>query len=216
MKRVLAVDIAFDLICPWCLIGLRNLQRALALLAAEAPAVDVQLHWHGVQLLPDVPPAGWPFEPFYVHRLGSVAAMRARQGVVKAAADVAGVRIDYARINVMPNTADAHRVFAYAARHASVAQRDALLERLLRGYFEDGDNLGDTEVLLAHVEACGLDRATLAAQLRGAAVPFTGTRMASGVPAFSFDGGIDLGGAQPPEVLLDAMREALQRTAVPV
>ncbi len=212
MKTILNLHVGFDFICPWCLIGKRHLQDALAQLRAERPEVEVQLHWLGVQLLPTVPPQGWPFEAFYRQRLGGEAAMRQRQAMVQRAADAAGARIDYSAIGVMPNTADAHRLLAWAGLHAGAAQRDDLLERLLRAYFEEGDDIGNPVVLLAHGEAAGLARAAMQAELRGAGTPYRSADVRagmSGVPFFSINGRLTLTGAQPPAALLAAMRDAL-------
>jgi predicted DsbA family dithiol-disulfide isomerase len=214
----LNIEVGFDFICPWCLIGKRHLQQALAQLRTERPDVTVRLRWQGVQLLPTVPPQGWPFEDFYRQRLGGEAAMRQRQAMVLRAADAAGVRIDYAAIGVMPNTADAHRLLAWAGRQGGqggedcTARRDDLLERLLRAYFEDGDDIGNPVVLLAHGEQAGFERAAMRAQLRGAGVPYRADSPGAGVggvPSFSINGGWPLTGAQPPEVLLDAMLKSL-------
>jgi predicted DsbA family dithiol-disulfide isomerase len=223
MTRTLHVEVGFDLICPWCLIGLRNLQQALARLRAEQPDAVVHVDWRGVQLLPQAPAAGWPFLEFYRHRLGGEAAVRQRQGQVLRAAEAAGVRIDYSAIEVMPNTADAHRLLAWAGRYGSVAQRDGLLERLLRAYFEDGEDLGNALVLLAHGEAAGFERAAMQAQMQGAGVPFQAGGIddgsnagSSGVPYFAVGARLMLSGAQPPDVLLDALREALDTDSVAI
>lgn len=219
MKRPLHIEVGFDFICPWCLIGLRNLQQAIVLLRAVAPEADVSVAWRGVQLLPDVPAAGWPFMEFYRRRLGGDAAVRARQAMVVAAAGAAGARIDYARIGVMPNTADAHRLLLHAAREGGSARRDALLERLFSAYFERGEDLADRAMLLEHAAACGIDGGQLADVLLGADVPFEGGGAASrtsGVPSFSINGKLALTGAQPPEVLLAALRQALEQSAGPV
>jgi predicted DsbA family dithiol-disulfide isomerase len=212
MSEVLDIEVGFDFICPWCLIGLRHLQRALRQFRATRPEVAVRLHWRGVQLLPQAPAAGWPFHEFYLRRLGGDAALRQRQAVVQRAAAAAGVQINYDAIAVMPNTADAHRLLAHAVRHGDAAQCEALLEGLLRGYFECGDDLGDREVLLAHGEAVGLGRAAMQAELRGADQPYHAGGVgngSSGVPFYSFRGQLPLTGAQPPEALLAAIREAL-------
>ncbi len=219
MNILLDIEVGFDFICPWCLIGLRNLQTALAMLKAEQPEVTVQLYWWGAQLLPDVPQAGWPFHEFYRRRLGGEAAMRQRQATVLRAAEAAGARIDYSVIDVMPNTADAHRLLAFAQRHGSAAQRDALLERLLRAYFEEGDDIGHPLVLLAHGEAAGFERAAMQAEMRGAQQPYHAGGIgngSSGVPFYSINGELALIGAQPPAALLAAMREALAAQAQPL
>jgi predicted DsbA family dithiol-disulfide isomerase len=214
VSAALRIEVGFDFICPWCLIGLRNLQTALASLRAEQPQVTVELQWRGAQLLPDVPQAGWPFHEFYRRRLGGEAAMRQRQAMVLRAAEAAGARIDYSIIDIMPNTADAHRLLAYAQRHGSEAQRDNLLERLLRAYFEEGDDIGHPLVLLAHGVAAGFEHAALQAELRGAEQPYHAGGSGSGsVPFYSINGELALTGAQPPATLLAAMREALAAQA---
>jgi len=217
MKRALQVDIGFDFICPWCLIGLRHLQAALRALRNLRPDVEVQLRWRGVQLLPQAPAQGWPFHEFYLRRLGGEAALRQRQGVVQSAAQAAGVQLNYGAIGVMPNTADAHRLLEFADRHGSAAQRDALLEGLFRGYFENGDDLGDSAVLLAHGAAVGFARSELRAVLQGADIPYAGSggSAAGGVPSYSIGGRLALSGAQPPDVMLAALLNALDRDAIP-
>jgi predicted DsbA family dithiol-disulfide isomerase len=218
MKQPLLIEIGFDFICPWCLIGLRHLQAALRTLHKLRPDVEAQLYWRGVQLLPLAPAQGWPFHEFYLRRLGGEAALRQRQGVVQAAAEAAGVQINYGAIGVMPNTADAHRLLEFAGRHGSAAQRDALLEGLFRGYFENGDDLGDRAVLLAHGAALGFEPGELQAVLQGADIPYAGgagSGAAGGVPSYSIGGRLALSGAQPPDVMLAALLNALDRDPIP-
>jgi predicted DsbA family dithiol-disulfide isomerase len=215
MKPALHIEVDFDFICPWCLIGLRKLQAAIAQWRAIAPEVAVEVDWRGVQLLSNVPQAGWPFLEFYRHRLGSDAAMRQRQAMVVTAAEAAGVRINYARIDVMPNTADAHRLLQLVARQGSSAQRDALLERLFLAYFERGENLADGIVLQQHAAACGIEPAQLDGVLCGAAVPFHsgGQDNGGGVPFYRINGVLAISGAVPPDALLAAFRQALGHPA---
>lgn len=213
MKRVLQIEVGFDVICPWCLIGMRNLQAAIARLRACAPEVALYVQWRGVQLLPNVPAAGWPFLEFYRQRLGGDTAVRRRQAQVIEAATAAGVRIDYQRIRDMPNTADAHRLLRHAASNGSAAQRDALLERLFTGYFQRGEDVGDPAVLLTHGLACGMERAEIAPLMLGAAVPFQADGAghgSGGVPYYIVNGKLVASGAQPPAVLLAAMLAALE------
>lgn len=213
MTRVLHIEVGFDVICPWCLIGMRNLQAAVARLRACAPEVAVHVRWRGVQLLPNVPDAGWPFMEFYRQRLGGDAAVRRRQAQVSEAAAAAGVHIDYQRLRNMPNTANAHRLLQHAAQHGSAAQRDALLERLFTGYFQRGEDVGDPAVLLTHGLACGMERADIAPLMLGAAAPFRAEgegNGSGGVPYYVVNGRLVASGAQPPEVLLAAMLAALE------
>src|ERR1700709_1906501 len=66
----LTVDAHFDFVCPWCLVGKRNLDAAVSRLASLRPEVSVKVRWHSHQLLPDTPVGGLPYQAFYVARLG--------------------------------------------------------------------------------------------------------------------------------------------------
>ncbi|WP_060484717.1 DsbA family protein [Pseudomonas sp. NBRC 111123] len=211
MKQTLSVEVLFDFICPWCLIGQRQLQAALLLLQREQPQIQVELQWRGVQLLPGLPANGLPFHAFYVQRLGSEQAVRERQAQVRAAASVVGEDIDFTRIRRMPNTANAHRLLQRASSLLGAAQLEAMLAQLLIAYFHQGRDLGDSRVLLAIAQSCGLEAAQVADCLRDDGSPFLdgAGRAGSAVPRFRFNEGRLIAGAQPAEVLLAAMLEAL-------
>ena len=216
MSRPLHIEVFFDFICPWCLIGKRQLDRALERLRAGRPDVEVSVAWHGVQLLPDLPAEGVPFAEFYRRRLGSEQAVRLRQAQVREVAGAAGLDIDFARIARMPNSADAHRLLQRAAAIGSAAQVEALLERLFAAYFHNGEDIGDPATLLLIAEACGFAPLDLVDCLRGDGSPFVGDAAgmaANGVPYFVFDRHLALSGAQSTEVLLGAMHAALARRA---
>ena len=213
MSRSLHIEVFFDFICPWCLIGKRQLEVALAQLRSEQPDVEVTLAWQGVQLLPHMPPQGEPFAEFYVKRLGSIEAVHMRQAQVQQAAAAVGERIDLGAIQKMPNTANAHRLLERAAEIGSPQQRDALLELLFAAYFRHGENLGCDDTLLDIAQACGFDRAAVAVCLLPDAQPFMGNSASgvSSVPYFHFNRERMIAGAQPAEVLLGAMCEVLLR-----
>ncbi|MGH8380761.1 DsbA family oxidoreductase [Pseudomonas sp.] len=216
MKQTLSIEVFFDFICPWCLIGQRHLQRALEQLRLEQPQVEVNLLWRGVQLLPDMARTGQPFEAFYRKRLGSEEAVHQRQAQVRAAADAAGVSIDFSRISRMPNTADAHRLLQRATALGEPQRAEALLAQLFAAYFQQGKDLGDPVTLLHIAQACGLSPAQVADCLRGDASPFIGANdyVGDGVPCFRFNQQQVVSGAQPADVLLYAMREALEQAAL--
>jgi predicted DsbA family dithiol-disulfide isomerase len=210
----LRIDVFFDFICPWCLIGKRQLERAQHLLRVQQPDVEITTVWHGVQLLPQLPAQGEPFAEFYRKRLGSPEVVAMRQAQVQQAAMDVGLAIDLSRITTMPNTADAHRLLERVSVLGNVALGDALLERLFAAYFQNGEDLGCRETLIAIARLCGVEADTVSDCLLGDASPFDGFPGATnGVPSFRFDNRLTVVGAQPAEALLDAMCEALLKSA---
>lgn len=212
MTSTLSIDVYFDLICPWCLIGSRHLSRALAEFGRAEPDVAVRVNWHGVQLIPQVPAQGWPFAEFYEQRLGGKEAVRQRQQQVQQAATQAGLAIDLSRIAVFPNTGRAHRLLEHMKRNGSAEQLDALIERLFAAYFMRGENIGDPAVLLQSARQCGFDADSLLAELSADAALLSqadAPTPAQGVPYFVFNRRIAIAGAHPPAALLAAMRKTL-------
>ena len=206
------------MICPWCYIGKRNLDVALARLAESHPDTKARVVWRSMQLLPETPEEGVNFRAFYEARLGSPAAVRARQTQVQAAAARAGVKIDFARIKVFPNTAMGHRLLDFARVFGDRPQQDALLESLFAAFFNEGRDIGDFETLMTLAEASELD--TRGARL-WAAEPYARgdavlPRLVSGVPLYEFNDQAAISGAQGPEILYDVMRAAIAENRVTV
>jgi predicted DsbA family dithiol-disulfide isomerase len=203
----------FDFVCPWCLIGLRHLRTAVAQFGALRPDVRIDVRWRSVQLLPDIPADGVPYEAFYVARLGSAEGVAARRAQVQQAAAGAGLRIAFDRIRTMPNTALAHAVFGHAVAHGTREQQDALVERLFMAWFLEGEDIGDAAVLERHAVECGLDREPLQVQLAAwrdrTRLPSAIGAAVSGVPAYAFDGVPTLSGAVPPAMIVQAMARHL-------
>lgn len=215
LRETLKIEVYFDFICPWCLIGKRQLDQALALLRAERPELQVELCWRGVQLLPYLPVGGEDFEAFYLRRLGGEQALRARQAQVRQAAASVGVTLDFTRIPRMPNTADAHRLWQRVSQLGSHAQQgaqlDALLESLFACHFQQGGDLGNAQTLLDLGAEAGFATEALVSSLQGDGSPFLGTAegaASQGVPSFVLGGRV-LSGAQPVERLLASLRQAI-------
>ena len=213
MSRRLNIDVFFDFICPWCLIGKRQLEHAQVQFRSRYPDVQIRTEWHGVQLLPQLPIEGEPFADFYRKRLGNADAMTMRQAQVQRAAGAVGLHIDLSRITTMPNTADAHRLFERVSVRGNATQREMLLERLFAAYFQKREDLGCRETLLAIARSCGVETDVVLDCLTGDATPFDGFPGApSGVPSFQFDRRMTVVGAQPAQALLGAMSEALKES----
>ncbi|MCY1379040.1 DSBA-like thioredoxin domain protein [compost metagenome] len=132
---------------------------------------------------------------------------------MREAAYHADVDLDLARIQTMPNTANAHRLLALATEQGSARQVDTLLEKLFVAYFQQGENLGDGELLLRLARQCGFDPRRLEGALFDDGRAFVGTdapQASQAVPSFVIDGRLSLAGAQPPWLMLAQFERALQ------
>lgn len=220
MNRALRIDVAFDFICPWCLIGKRHLDNALQQFAAANPDTDIRLHWTPFILLPDTPIKGLPYQSFYVQRLGSPEAVARRRAQVQEAGDSVGLQFDFDAIRTMPNTLAAHRLVQHIGQLSGHAQQQALIEELYTGYFMHGKNIGDFAYLahlaakygLPHVEAADYLNSPAEADSDSYyrqslhAANFYGI---GGVPGFTFNQRFPLSGAIPAASLLQAMQRAV-------
>jgi len=203
----LTIESHFDLVCPWCFIGKRQLALALDWFARDNPGVAVALVWVPVQLLPDVPAHGLPFAEFYERRLGSAEAVRQRRQQVALAARSAGLELDLTAIRRMPNTARAHELLRRVALLRTPELYEALLERLFAAYFQHGEDIGDAATLRLLAAKVGVPWERLADMVAVDTVPAPAI---TGVPYFVFNRQLSLSGAQDPATLLAAMRQAVQ------
>ena len=212
MNTKLRIDVHFDLICPWCLIGKRHLAAALQDFRRLRPDVPVELVWKSHELLPHTPLAGLPYQTFYERRLGSRAAVAARRAQVQEAAAPAGIQFAFNRIEVLPNTRAAHRLIDLAKSECGPSGTAALIERLFTGYFLEGENIGDPKVLSRYAGEFGVGQARLAAALAAPAGSDLEAKLdasdVTGVPYFVFNGRYPLSGAHPAETLLQMMQLA--------
>ena len=210
MIRQLHIDVFFDFICPWCLIGKRQLLIAINRFYQLNPRVKVVVRWRGVQLIPDLPIEGVPFQAFYLKRLGSLTTVHMRQEQVNKAANQVGLKIDFERIKRMPNTAKAHRLFEKALNKGSPEQCNMLLEQLFSAYFYDGLDIGNTITLSRIAKQCGFSSELIKSALIQDHEDFiSASTGGNGVPYFIFDSGSALVGAQSADALYQVMREAL-------
>jgi len=211
------IDIVSDVICPWCFIGKRRLERALE----QRPDLTVSVTWRAFQLNPEMPKSGMARADYLAAKFGNSAhAGRIYAAITEAGA---GEKITFAfdRIRRTPNTRDAHRLIRYATLHG---KPDALVEILFSAYFEQGRDIGDQAVLADIAAESGFDRAEAAKWLAGEAAledvlgeDRNARRLGiSGVPCFILDGGYSISGAQEPEFFFPLFDLAQNATAQPV
>ncbi|KDB09597.1 DSBA oxidoreductase [Burkholderia sp. lig30] len=216
-KPFLGIQVFVDFICPWCLIGTRHLHAAIKRLAELRPEIEPKVVWRSVQLLPDTPLSGEPYQAFYLARLGGAEAVVARRAQLQQAGRPAGITFSFDDIPLLPNTAAAHRLLAYACTHETDEKQAALVERLLTAFFVDCENIGDPAVLKRLGLECGLSDDGMsehACTTGGRAGPDADPRRAesrsvSGVPFMVFNGARYLSGAYPADAIVEVMLDSI-------
>lgn len=208
---LMRLDIVSDAICPWCYVGKRHMERALALLAPEG--IRFNVHWNPFQLNPDMPVEGVERRVYRIAKFGSWEKSQQLDARITQAAAGAGLEFHMERLTRTPNTLKAHRLIALAGRQGV---QDAVMESVFQSYFLNGGDIGADEVLLACAEQGGMDRAATAAYLATdeylaeikAQEHAARSAGVSGVPSFFLEGHALFSGAQPVEQMVQAFRHA--------
>ncbi len=212
----LDIDVVYDLVCPWCYLGVHRLLRALE----SRPEVSFALRWWPFLLNPDMPQGGLGAADYVSRKWGGEARARRLQDSIAALGAPLGIDFRFERIRRIPPTVDAHRLVAMAEANGGGLQA---VEALFAAHFSQGRDIGDVAVLLDIAGACGLDVPAacllLTSETEAEAVHTANLRAhrlgVNGVPCFLFGGRFAIAGAQEPDVLerlLDvavaALREA--------
>ena len=217
------IDIISDVVCPWCYIGKRQIEAALAMYAQQHPGADKpQVTWRPFQLNPQLPPEGMSRQDYVVQKFGAARAKDIYARVAGVGTEY-GIAFAFDRIARQPNTVAAHSLISLAGTlepHVDGLQ-DRVKEAFLQAYFLDGVDLTQPENLIAIAAAAGLDRAKaeqcLADPLSRQEVSEEDQRARAigveGVPFFIFNGKLAVSGAQGPDALLNAMNQAEQNAA---
>ena len=204
MAKLLLIEIASDVICPWCYIGKRRLEKALESLKGE---VEARIEWLPFQLNPDMPEQGVARADYRRAKFGSVEKGRALDARVAQEGAGEGIAFAFDRMQRTPNTVAAHQLIDLAQ---SQAKAGPVVDALFRAYFEEASDIGDSAILAGIAERAGVtgwpeakDKARVAGQeerVRDLGI--------SGVPTFIFNKESGLSGAYPPEQLAQAIRQA--------
>jgi predicted DsbA family dithiol-disulfide isomerase len=158
------IDVISDIVCPWCFIGKRHLERALEAWRDKHPDETPTVRWHPFQLKPQLPAGGMPRKQYLENKFGGPERAREIYARVEAAGARAGIAFAFGDIRVQPNTIDAHRLVHHAARHDG---QDAMAEALFRRYFLEGADLSNREELADIAQQAGMDREEASAYLAG-------------------------------------------------
>jgi predicted DsbA family dithiol-disulfide isomerase len=197
------VEIFSDLVCPWCYIGKRRLERALE----ERPGTILQKRWQPFELNPDLPAAGMDRMAYLAAKFGGLERARQIYGVIEETAARDGISLSFGRIRRTPNTLDAHRLVRFAMRGTNA---DRLVDLLFEAYFVEGLDIGDRDVLVAKAIEAGLDGAQAARFLERDDETMAVRAIEAGarqmgiqaVPCFVFNRRYALSGAQEPATFL--------------
>ena len=204
------IDVVSDVVCPWCFVGAKHLEQALASVSG-APIV---VRWRPYQLDPTIPDGGVDRKAYMQKKFGDGPQLKEAHQRLEALGSNAGIEFDFDAIQISPNTLDAHRLIRWAFE---AGVQDMIVKALFSAYFERGIDIGDKNVLADIAGACGMNREIIRAKL-DSTDDFDAVRTEiseaqrigiSGVPFFIMNGKVGVSGAHPPQTLLDALKQSL-------
>ncbi len=205
-QQPVRIDVVSDVVCPWCFIGKRRLEKALAL----KPDIAVEVHWHPYFLNDWIPREGIPRADYLTAKFGSPERYAGIAERVTEAAAAEG--LDYAmdKISRQPNTLDAHRLIRWAG---GIGKSAEMKQRLMDLYFTEGADLTNHAVLVQAAADVGLDPEDVADALASEQdvaeveqeAQYAKEAGIDGVPMFIFGGRFAVSGAQAPEYLAEAI-----------
>jgi len=191
------IDIYSDTVCPWCYLGKRRFELAVA----ARPQYEPRVTWRPFELNPDMPPEGVERAAYLASRVGAPQRVAEAHAELMRQGAACGIEFRFDLMERMPNTRRSHLLIAHAARFG---RQTAVNERIMRAYFEEGCDIGDIEVLVRlGVEAGLAERESRSALIlrSGQDGVVAAERHATvlgitGVPTFIFDGQYTISGAQ--------------------
>jgi len=212
-QQPVRIDVVSDVVCPWCFIGKRRLEKALAL----KPEITVEVHWHPYFLNDWIPREGMAREEYLTTKFGSPERYKGIAQRVSAAAAAEGLVYASDKMKRQPNTTDCHRLILWADAQGKAP---AMKQKLMDLYFTEGADLSDRETLVKAAADVGLDadkvRGDLASEKDVDAVGGEAQRAKEagidGVPCFIFAGKYAVSGAQAPEYLAEMIERAALET----
>ena len=213
-QQPLRIDVVSDVVCPWCFIGKRRLEKALAL----TPDIPVEVHWHPYFLNDWIPREGISRTDYLTTKFGSPERYEEIAERVSAAAAEEGLDYATGRISRQPNTTDAHRLIRWAG---GIGKATDMKQKLMDLYFTEGADLTNRAVLLQAASDIGLDPDDVREALASDTDVESVTREAQsakdagidGVPCFIFGGRYAVSGAQAPEYLAQMIARVAQEAS---
>jgi predicted DsbA family dithiol-disulfide isomerase len=209
------IDIVSDTVCPWCFIGKRRIERAMAM----RPDVKFDVVWRPYRLDPNIPREGVDRRAYLKAKFGDTPRTSAMGDAIRSEGASEGIAFAFDKIAKSPNTLDSHRLIRWSA---SAGVQNAVVEHLFQAYFIEGKDIGDSAVLSAIAGKAGMDSELVAELLSDDADLESVEREAglanemgiTGVPTFVFDSKFMVSGAREAELLVRIIDKA--RTSEPV
>lgn len=200
----MTVDVVSDIICPWCYIGKRRLERAAAILGSP-----IEIHWHPFQLNPGMPVQGISRREYRTTKFGSWEYSQQLDARVAENGRQAGIQFRHDRMERTPNSFRGHVLVAAAMKNGPDVQ-NRVVESLFAGYFTNGQDVGDPAVLMSIAKDCGvdvdLDDPALASFVSAEELAARNSGV-NGVPLIRYKGVIVSEGAGPEEMIAARLRE---------
>jgi predicted DsbA family dithiol-disulfide isomerase len=216
MSTQLKIDFISDISCPWCVVGLRNMEAALANIGDE---LEAYVRFEPFELNPDMPKEGMDRATYFATKYGiSTDEAKSRGGEIRARAEEAGFTMNTGEGFRIYNTFDAHRLLEWAMEEG---KQRALKHAMFEAYFTDGKNMGDHESLAAIAESVGLDGARAREILAGdeyaghvrQSQSHQRGRGVQSVPTIIVNGEYVINGGQPPAIFEKAFRHIASEIA---
>lgn len=208
------LEVVFDTVCPWCFIGKRRLEQALA----ERPHLKVKPRWHAFLLNPEMPPEGIDRSAYLVKKFGSEARVRRIYGAIAEAGHSVEIAFAFDRIRRTPNSINSHRLIRFAEREG---RAEDAVEALFQAFFVAARDIGEVDVLIEIGHELGLDGPALESYLASdqdvAAVYDENARAhrlgINGVPSYVFNNRMIISGAQEAQVIARMLDAAVETDA---
>lgn len=208
-KPAIKIDIVSDVVCPWCFIGKRRIEKAMSVLQDQ---FDFDLNYLPFELNPQTPKEGFNQKDYLIKKFGGEEKYnQVTNHVVKVASDE-GLQFDFNKQKVSPNTKDAHRIIWFAGKEG---KQHEVKEALMKAYFEEGVDLTRKENLVAVASSTGLDSTRLVLLLDSEEglnevnelEQINYQRGVNGVPFYIINNQYGISGAQPSEVFIQALQQ---------
>ena len=218
MKPTIKIDYISDIACPWCAVGLGNLNQAIAQLSDQ---VDFEVHFHPFELNPNMPLGGQDAIEHLTEKYGlSVEQVKANQANIRTKALEAGFEFHPEGRKRVYNTFDSHRLLHWAGEEFGPEKQAVLKKELLNTYFCLAVNLDDQKNLIDAVTRSGLDKDRaqevlknneFSKEVRDEESTYTNAGISS-VPSIILNDQYLLQGAQPPESFVNAFEQLIQKS----